>query len=116
MLIRELLEDISSEDDLSSDLSAAINLIAGRVIDTNAQKPMSLTSIVNILNNMGMNYSEEQIRDMYTKPPLNSTIANIEGDNVTFLGQRKETSNAVKPDQSTATLEKMAKRAEKKRQ
>lgn len=114
MLIRELMEDESAAD-LSSDLSAAMNLIAGRVLDTNSKKPMSLSAIVNILNNMGMNYSEDQIRKMYTKPPLDATIANIEGDKVTFLGQRKEKSDAIKPDQSTATLEKMAKRAEKKR-
>jgi hypothetical protein len=52
---------------------------------------------------------------MAANPPLNNTIASIKGDGVTFIGQRKDTNDAVKPDQSTATLEKMAKRAEKKR-
>lgn len=109
------MEDRSSPDDLSSDLGAIMDLIAGRVLDTNSQKPMSLTAIVNIINKMGLNFSEQQIRDMYTKPPLNAIISSIEGDDVTFIGQRKDTSDSVKPDQSTKTLEKMAKRAEKKR-
>lgn len=114
MKIREIFED-KSADDLSLKLSAAVNQIAGRIIDTGSNSKMSLTSLLNILNSMGINVSEQQFREMVTNPPLKNTIASVEGDKVTFIGQRKDTNKAIKPDQTTATLEKMAKRAGDKR-
>jgi hypothetical protein len=115
MKIRELLED-RSENDLSLKLSAALNQIAGRVIDTGADSKMSLTSILNMLSELGVHVSEEQFRDMVDNEPLNNVVASVEGDKVTFIGQRKDSGSSIKPDQSTATLEKMAKRASSKRQ
>lgn len=114
MKIRELFED-SAGGDLSIRLSAAVNQIASRVIDTGTNSKMSLTALLNILNSMGINISEDQFREMVANPPLNNTVASVEGDKVTFIGQRKDTNTAVKPDQSTETLEKMAKRAGEKR-
>lgn len=113
MKIRELLED-KSDDDLSLRLSAILNQIASRVIDTGSDSRMSLTALLNKLSEMGINLTDQQFRDMVDGEPLNNVIADIKGDDVTFIGQRKDTSKAVKPDQSTATLEKMAKRASKK--
>lgn len=113
MKIRELLED-KSDDDLSLRLSAILNQIASRVIDTGSDSRMSLTSLLNKLSELGINLTDQQFRDMVDGEPLNNVIAAIKGDDVTFIGQRKDTSKAVKPDQSTATLEKMAKRAGKK--
>lgn len=114
MKIRELLED-KSDDDLSLRLSAILNQIASRVIDTGSDSRMSLTALLNKLSEFGINITDQQFRDMVDNEPLNNVIADIKGDDVTFIGQRKDTTKAVKPDQSTATLEKMAKRAEKKR-
>lgn len=114
MKIKELFEDSSSQE-LSLKLSSAINQIAGEVISQGSNTRMSLTALRNKLNDLGINLSEKQLRDMVDNPPLSNTIASIKGDGVTFIGQRKDTNDAVKPDQSTATLEKMAKRAEKKR-
>lgn len=114
MKIREIFED-KSADDLSLKLSAAVNQIAGRVIDTGSNTAMSLTALVNMLADMGLNISEKQFREMVVNPPLKNTVASVEGDKVTFIGQRKDTNSVVKPDQTTATLEKMAKRASDKR-
>lgn len=114
MKIIELLEDNSSKE-LSLRLSGAINQIAGEIISQGSNTKMSLDAIRNKLNDLGINVSEKQLRDMADNAPLNNTIASIKGDKVTFIGQRKDTNDAIKPDQSTETLEKMAKRAEKKR-
>lgn len=114
MKIIELLEDTSTES-LLIKLSAALNQIGSRVIDTGANSKMSLTALLNILNGMGIYITDREFRDLVAAPPVNSIIANIEGDKVTFMGQRKDTSDSVKPEQSTATLEKMAKRAASKR-
>ena len=115
MKIRELLEDRSS-DDLSLKLSAALNQISSRVIDTGADSKMSLMSILNILSDLGIHVSEEQFRNMVNDEPLNNIVSSVEGDKVTFIGQRKDYGNSIKPDQTTSTLEKMAKRATNKRQ
>lgn len=114
MLIRELFEDES--DSLSLKLSAIVNQIAGRVIDTGSSTKMSLAAILNKLSDAGINLTDSQFRDMADNEPLNNIIANVAGDEVTFIGQRKDRSDAVDTDKSSATLEKMAKRAEKKRQ
>lgn len=114
MKIVELQRDKSS-DDLSLKLSAILNQIAGRVADTGADSGMSLTALLNILNSAGINISEEQFRQMVTAPPLNNVVSSVQGDTVTFLGQRSDTGSSIKPNQTTGTLEKMAKRAADKR-
>jgi hypothetical protein len=116
MKLFELFEDSRSENEsMKLKLSGIVNQIASSYIDTGAKKPMSLTSLIDKLNHAGFSFSEKQMREMVKNPPLSNTIASIAGDKVVFLGQDGESSEAIKPDQSTATLEKMAKRAEKKR-
>ena len=114
MKITELLEG-SSEEDVLIKMAAALTQIASRVKDTGTNSKMSLTALINILNGIGVHITDKEFRDVVAAPPLNSIIAGVEGDKVTFIGQRGETSDSVKPDQSTATLEKMAKRAASKR-
>lgn len=115
MKIRELLAEDADQGEDVVKLYAILSQIAARIKDTGSNSPMSLTAILEILNQAGLNLTDDQFREMYVKPPLDGIISGVEGDNVTFTGQRKETSPSIKPDQSTATLEKMAKRAEKKR-
>lgn len=113
MKIKELFED-SSLDELKLELSAAVNQIASRVKDTGANKPVNINVVLDVLSDLGIHLTDKQLRNMYNQPPLNNIISNIAGDDVVFIGQRAETSDTVKPDQSTSTLEKMAKRAAKK--
>lgn len=115
MKIRELLEDKSSGD-LPLELSAVVNQIASRVIDTGTKNPTSIAAILSILNDLGINLTVDQFKDMANNPPLNNIIANVAGNKVTFIGQKKSTGDKIeKPGGETETLEKMAKRAEKKR-
>lgn len=52
---------------------------------------------------------------MVDEEPLKNLIANVKGDKVIFKGHGDSDSEVEEPDQSTDTLKKMAKRAEKKR-
>lgn len=114
MRIVELLED-RSDADLSLKLSGVLHQMAGRVIDTGADSPLSLTALINKLSSMGIYVTDDQFRDMASKPPLNAIIANVSGDNVTFIGQRKDSSSgAVVVSTTSKTLDKMAKRAASK--
>lgn len=114
MKIRELFEEAGA-DNLKLELSAAVNQIASRVKDTGANQPVNINAILDVLSDLGINLSEKQLRTMYTQPPLSNIIASIQGDDVIFIGQRVETNDTIKPDQTTPTLEKMAKRAADKR-
>jgi hypothetical protein len=114
MRIRDLLEDAAPN--MALKLGAAVNQVASRFIETGADTPMSLSALLDILNKVGINISEKQFREIVDNEPLKNIIASVEGDKVTFIGQRKDTSGSVKPDQTTRTLEKMAQRATKNRQ
>lgn len=119
MKIRDLLNEDGSDrmSELSIKLSAILNQIASRVADTGANKPMSVTSLVKLLNNSGLPVTVRKLKDMVDDedPLVANTIARIEGDDVTFIGQSAEQSGAMDVDQTTGTLEKMAKRATSKR-
>lgn len=110
MKIQDLLEDDAGVN-LPLRLGAAVNQVASRFIETGSDTPMSLTALLNLLNKMGVNISEKQFRDSVASEPLKNIVASVQGDQVTFIGQRVDSSGSVKPDQSTKTLEKMAKRA-----
>lgn len=116
MRISELLEDRSPVD-LSLKLSGALHQIAGRVVDTGASSPLSLTALLNKLGSMGIYITDDQFRDMASRPPLDAIIANVAGDSVTFIGQRKdagEPGGSVDVSTTSKTLDKMAKRAASK--
>jgi hypothetical protein len=115
MKIRELFEDADDNSELSTELAGALSQIKSEVIQTGLDSPMSLVSVIEKLEELGLYVTDEVLRQMYPNPPLNNIIASIEGDDVIFKGQRKDTSQGVKPDQSTKTLEKMAKKAVSKR-
>jgi hypothetical protein len=113
--IRELLESASADDTEMSRLTSILSQIHGRLADTGAKSKISLSSLLDKLSDGGVNLTAKQFRDMVEEEPLKNLIANVSGDQVVFLGQGKDKSDAMDPDQSTHTLEKMAKRAEKKR-
>jgi len=113
--IRELLEGVDSDNVEQSRLTSILSQIHGRLEDTGAKSKISLTALLKKLSDGGVNLTAKQFRDMVEEEPLKNLIANVSGDQVVFLGQSKDKSDSMDPDQSTHTLEKMAKRAEKKR-
>lgn len=104
-----------AEDPQRVKLSAIVSQLRARMRDTGAKKPFSVKSLLDILAKQGLHFDREQLESMITQEPLVNLIANLEGDNVIFKGQPSSGSTAEQPDASTDTLEKMAKRAEKRR-
>ena len=116
MRIRDLLEDVSTvAGETKLKLSGVLNTLRSRVIDTGSNTPERLDAVLKMLNSKGVNIDEMQFKDLVEQPPLNNIISKVAGNNVYFIGQREETSGAVKPSQQTDTLEKMAKKAVKSR-
>lgn len=115
----QLSEKVSDDqlNDMQIKLVGIINQIYGRITDTGTHKPYSLKSLLTTLSNQGITLSPYQFREMIKTPPLNNLIANVKGDDVIFKGQTDvdDNSDVEAPDATTDTLDKMSKRAAKKR-
>lgn len=113
-IISEITDgDVNS---LQVKLVGIITQLHGRIVDTGTHKPYSLTALLNLLKENGINLSPSQFREMTQSPPLSNLIANVKGNDVIFMGQNDvESSEVEAPDASTDTLDRMAKRAADKR-
>lgn len=117
MKIRELLNEDSAPESMIK-LSAILSQLSGRVADTGADKKMNLDSLVGLLNDAGVYISAQRFKEMVDneEEPVSNYIAGYDDQGVSFLGQNASSdSDAIKPDNTTGTLEKMAKRAQNKR-
>lgn len=114
MRIIELFEDNSGSNDAPTML-AIVNQIAAGVEDTGSKSPVKLDAVIQTLQSSGINVSKKDFRELFDQGEFQDVIAGIEGDNITFIGQDSESTPALKPSQTTGTLEKMAKRAQQKR-
>jgi hypothetical protein len=114
MRIAELFEN-TGEASVNLKITGVLSHLVRRLDDTDADSKMSVDSLLRKLTSVGVGLSRDELMDKYDEPPFSEFIANIEGDDVVFLGQPGDDSDATAPDQSTGTLEKMAKRASKKR-
>ena len=119
MKIKELLreDDEGNDNSLQLRLTGLLSQLKGRLEDTGANSRISLTALLRNLNDSGINIEAHQFRDMVSKPPLKNIIANVQGDDVVFLGQPNsdDQDSALEPEQNTKTLKRMADRAKNKR-
>lgn len=107
-------EDISS---LQVRMVGIITQLYGRIVETGTRKPYSLDALLMMLSEQGVPLNAEQFREMIQVPPLSNLISNVKGNKVIFKGQNDVSGNTdlESPDASSDTLDKMAKRAAKKR-
>lgn len=112
MLLYEFVED---NTDMIV-LTGVVSQIYNRIKDTGFDKKYSLDALLNTLSDRGIDLDREKFIEMVKHQPLKNLIANVEGDSVVFKGESSEDSENVDMDDTTGTLEKMAKRAEKKRE
>jgi hypothetical protein len=108
-----------TSDDVSTMKIKMVGLIRhlyGRIQDTGTTEPYKLTALLSMLGENGIHLSAEQFRDMVQEPPLSNMISNVRGNTVVFKGQRDEPDSDLEaPDETTDTLDRMAKRAADKR-
>jgi hypothetical protein len=115
MRLHELFEDSTGEESVNLRITGVLSHILGRIEDTDTQSKMSVDSLIQKLADVGVSISPKELMDKYKEPPFSEFIANVSGNDVVFLSQNDTGGDAVAPDDSTGTLEKMAKRASKKR-
>ena len=111
MRIREFARD----DAQSQQIAAIAKFLTSRAQDTDSEKRISTRAFIKLANDMGISLTTDQLKSMATRPPLDSMIANVEGDDitgtVTFKGAEEEVTQQMSVDQARDTVDKMAKRA-----
>lgn len=112
MLLYEFVED---NTDMIL-LTGIVSQIYNRIVDTGFDKKYSLDALLNTLSDRGIDLDRDKFIEMTKHQPLKNLIANVEGDKVVFKGENGDNSKNMDMDDTTGTLEKMAKRAEKKRE
>ena len=111
----EFIVENVEDNSMQVKLTGIISQLHGRLQDTNTKKPFSLISLLNLLKSQDISVNERQFREMIKNPPLSNLIADVKGNDVSFIGDDNPSADMENPDQTTDTLDKMAKRASKAR-
>lgn len=112
MLIRE----VASPELDAARLAALSSYIMGRNRDTNSSKPTPIETFIAMAQNMGISLSDQELRDLAQKPPLNGLVKNVTNHEVIFKGDQSDenTTDTMTVDQAKKTVDTMAKRASAK--
>lgn len=94
-------------------LAALSQFLLSRAQDTSGTKKISVPAFLKLAANQGISLTKDSLMDLSVKPPLNSLIQNIQGDEVIFKGD-EQVSDTMSVDQARKTVDSMAKRAAKK--
>jgi hypothetical protein len=108
------INEVDTANKDTAKLMALSQFLLGRATDTDAPKAISTKSFINLAQNMGISLTVDQLKNLVQQPPLNSVIANVEGDDETgkiiFKGDEAVT-DTMTVDQARITVDQMAKRA-----
>jgi len=94
-------------------LYAISEFLLGRADDTDTQKSISIPAFIGMARSIGLNLTDQSLRDLATKPPLNKIIVNVTDDSVIFAGAGEATkvTDKMTVSQAQDTVAKMADRA-----
>lgn len=96
-------------------LTALATFLNGRAEDERSSRRMSVPAFLKLARDMEVPMTLERLRELSQQPPLDSVIANVEPDYITFRGgDEPEPTDTMSVDQAQKTVDSMAKRAAKK--
>lgn len=113
MRLYEFEDDFSQDDPLRVATTAALSRIKADIEDSGYKGEYKVKSLLSALGKSGVNLTHEQLIKVSKQEPWSNLIANIKGDRVIFKGDPDSEGSAIDPDETTGTLDKMAKRSEK---
>jgi len=107
MLINEVV------DPMAQKLVALASYILGQADTSGTSKKISIDRFIDLAQDMDVNITDGQLRDLATQPPLNKLIVNVTGDEVIFAGAGESTkvTDTMTVTQAQDTVAKMADRA-----
>lgn len=94
-----------------SRLAALTQFLVGRKKDTDSKKPFSVSAFIDLAGNLGISLTAEKFREMIQTPPLNSMIANVEGDNIVWRDQDDIPNTTMTRDRARDVVAGMAQQA-----
>lgn len=104
-------------------LSGVVGMILNRIKDTGYKNDYSLKTVLGALQDRGLDVDEDLFVKMSQNSPLNNIIDHIDNGKIIFKGQSdgRVSTDSIPDEQDEAeqqadTLERMAKRATKKRE
>lgn len=104
----------SDGNPLNTKLAAVAGQIVARLKDTNSKSPISVQAFLNKLHDEEIELSRDDLEELIKVPPLSNLIANIQDNKVIFVGgDKQEQGDAIDPEKSSATLDRMAQQGAK---
>ena len=118
MKLFELFEadDFDQNDALRIATTAVLSQIKSDIEDNDYKGKFTVKALLNKLSDNGVKISHSQLLDLVKEEPWSNLISNVKGDKVMFKGDPDEHSGSEEPDDTSGTMDKMAKRAAKKQE
>jgi len=107
-------DDFEDSDSLTVATVAILSQIKSDIEDSDYKGKITVNALLKKLADAGVRISHDQLLDVVKQEPWSNMIADINGDNVRFNGTPDEQTDNTQPDETTGTLDKMAKRATNK--
>lgn len=106
-------EDFEQDDPLRVATTAVLSQIKSDIEDSAYKGKFTVKALLNKLSNNGVKISHAQLLELVKEEPWSNLISNVKGDKVMFKGDPDENSGSEEPDDTSSTMDKMAKRAAK---
>jgi hypothetical protein len=116
--VLELFEapDFEDNDPLRIATTAVLTQIKSVIEDSAYKGKFTVKALLNKLADNGVKMSHAQLIELVKEEPWSNLISNITGDKVMFKGGPDEYSGSEEPDDTSSTMDRMAKRAAKKQE
>ena len=94
-------------------LYALSEFLLGSADDSNTQKTVSIPTFLGLAKDMGLNITDNELRNLAQKPPLKNIIVNVTDEEVIFAGagQTTKVSDTMTVTNAQDVVKKMANRA-----
>lgn len=118
MILYELFEadDFEEDDPLRVATTAALAQIRADISDSAYKGKFTVKALLRKLQDNGVKITHAQLLEIVKEEPWSNMISSLKGDEVMFKGEPDEHSSSSEPDDTSGTMDKMAKRAAKKQE
>lgn len=118
MKLFELFEadDFENDDPLRVATTAVLSQIKSDIDDSAYKGKFTVKALLSKLRDNGVKISHAQLIELVKEEPWSNLISNVKGSDVMFKGEPDEHSGSEEPDDTSGTMDKMAKRAAKKQE
>lgn len=118
MKLFELFEadDFEKDDPLRVATTAVLSQIKSDIDDSAYKGKFTVKALLSKLRDNGVKISHAQLIELVKEEPWSNLISNVKGADVMFKGEPDEHSGSEEPDETSGTMDKMAKRAAKKQE